>query len=364
MRWIFLIPLLLGFVLQGCGGKLGNDSLHAEGVFYGQLGGSNVVLVLHGGDYFLLAGDLVAKGTYAVNGLDLTSTGAAYDLALSGAHTGDMLLSGVYKTNKHVALSWSVAGTNISGQVVVESSSIYDIPWSIDQLVGGWINQDESNLVFFTLNPPLANASLKPDGGNNDLIISANISSTDYDGVSVSMIGDLGFDAAEWAEYDAASKNLVIHIDLLPGTPSTANDVIAALLAEGHFKGELDKKSESGNDGSGHVQELSATLVFPGNEGELLVQGAILSSLTQMDGTVSDDDDSDNIFNMSMSFTSVGGDPGDLYEGFAVLSDTVVDGAPRAEMLVLTANSQTVFLNKLLWVSQDELNNQTATPAP
>ena len=357
MRWTWIGLLLLLF-LQGCGGgKLGDERLRSEGVFYGDVNGASAVLVLKAGQYFLLAGDLAARGDYDLEGVALSATGSAYDLTASGTVVGDIRLTGRFWTNQHIALEWSVAGAGIRGESLVQFGSIYDIPWPLADLEGGWINQDEQNLVFFTLLPPYASASLDPAGDNNDIVVSATVSSADYDGVIVSLVGDLGIEAQEWAEYDATARELTVHVDLLAGNPSTANDVIAAIQASGApFKAELDTSNDNGNDGSGKVEAIAATLAFPGNEGDLLLEGAVLSSLTQMSGVASDADETDNLVDISMSLTSVGGDPDDRYTGFGVLSETEVeDQGLRPEMLVLAANSQSAFLNKLIWVSQDEL---------
>ncbi len=106
----------------------------------------------------------------------------------------------------------------------------------------------------------VASVWIRPDGDNNDLLISARIPGPDFNGVKIvfkesTQSGDhaiVVFDGAE---------TLTITID---PTATTANTVISAIKTEGTFTAALDTSSEEGNDGTGLIGTLDAPYVTSG----------------------------------------------------------------------------------------------------
>lgn len=91
-----------------------------------------------------------------------------------------------------------------------------------------------------------------PQELNTALVVSAAAGGTRWNGVDVEFHNTLAGDVAV-ATFDAGTNRLII--DIADGQ-TTANTVIAAVAAEGTFQADLDRSSDTSNDGSG-------TLVAP-----------------------------------------------------------------------------------------------------
>lgn len=155
------------------------------------------------------------------------------------------------------------------------------------------------------------------------------------------------------------------------------------------------------NEVSLSIDPVGLVEVPVGGPRRAAIDGIILSSLTQVSGTISENANFNNAYPIEISLgaggfggSSVGGEP---FQGFALLSeeevpvatedpvdgtDTGGDGtgdgtdttdttAPEAEpeppetelrttMLILSANSEGVFLNKLFFIREDELQGSAA----
>ena len=117
------------------------------------------------------------------------------------------------------------------------------------------------------LTTPLANLGVRAStkivsaGARNNLIIEAAQRGPQFNGVTVTYVdGGAGTAGAEVAVYDAMAATLVVTLE---DGVSTANQVIAAIQAEGTFTALVDPL-ESSNDGTGAVQ---ATATDPGATG-------------------------------------------------------------------------------------------------
>jgi len=113
------------------------------------------------------------------------------------------------------------------------------------------------------LTTPLANilgsraeSVVRPTGADNDLTIEAVDRGAAFNGVTISFLAG-GTAGSESAVYNAGAGTLEITIE---DGVSTANQVIAAINAEGTFNAGLNAKLEANNDGTGTIQ---ATLSDP-----------------------------------------------------------------------------------------------------
>jgi flagellin-like hook-associated protein FlgL len=96
-----------------------------------------------------------------------------------------------------------------------------------------------------------ARAVMSPGGINNDLIFTANQNGAQYNNVSITLVdGGLGTAGNEVAVYNSVTNTLTITIE---SGVSTANQVIAAVNAEGTFSATLDLH-ETDNNGTGIIQ--------------------------------------------------------------------------------------------------------------
>ena len=97
---------------------------------------------------------------------------------------------------------------------------------------------------------PLRDASFAPpDDSNTALHFVANSGGSQWNGIDIEFRSTLLGDVAV-ATFDDVSVPPRLIIDMADGA-TTANTVIAAVMAEGTFRAELDLSSDPANDGSG-----------------------------------------------------------------------------------------------------------------
>jgi len=123
-----------------------------------------------------------------------------------------------------------------------------------------------------------SNGRLVSVNANNDIAIQASANGTAFDGVTVEYVPG-GVAGSEVVTYDSFTQTLTVQIE---DGESTANDVIAAIDAEGTFSAKLDgRDTTSGNlAGTGRVNIQNFGVVTSGGSGEPLdtASGLILSN--------------------------------------------------------------------------------------
>ena len=108
------------------------------------------------------------------------------------------------------------------------------------------------------------------------------------------------------------------------------------------------------------------------------VDGVILSSLSQITGTIQESVNQRNAYPITLEIgggLSAGGTKPPAYTGYAIINQELVDVAANPEadpptpateelrdsMLILTTNGEGVYLNKVYFVSQEELSSGSDT---
>ena len=113
---------------------------------------------------------------------------------------------------------------------------------------------------------------------NNDIAITAAANGAEWDGVTV-VYASGGLAGSENATYDSGTKTLTVQIE---DGQSTANDVIAAINAEGTFTAQLDGRDSTSAQlaGTGAVTSNDFGIVTSGGSGESLdtVSGLVLTN--------------------------------------------------------------------------------------
>jgi flagellin-like hook-associated protein FlgL len=146
-------------------------------------------------------------------------------------------------------------------------------------------------LVGLDLNPALlqttrladllgtkAQVLLESAGANNDLLLTASANGTAFDGVSV-VFADAAAAGSESASYNAGTKTLTVNIE---SGRSTANQVAAAITAEGTFTAIVDYHDAGSSlvAGTNPVDAFAFTETTSGGSGEVLdtASGLILTN--------------------------------------------------------------------------------------
>jgi len=489
-------------LVAGCGGggdsdgaseasanSIADQGFAENGIFAGSLPEGELLLVLERGRYFLVAGDVASQGAYAIDSVQLTGSGPAYSLAQNGEVTGTVQLRGEYRTDRHLELIWTESSTGMERSLNIEATPLYFTEASLENVLGAWINQDESNLVFFDISE-----NMDPIGGDDFVAVSpgtpkvidvlandrdpeddtlriASVDATstlggtiviDDQGTTEDLTDDVviytpptsfqaGFDSFRYMveDPDEGSDNPVVLItapirdvdlDLTlavdtevplagefvqvtsvisnPGVDAIRAQVLISLpsgLVYRSDDGDGDYDSDTGfwmvdlaagtsktlvievfvdsfgdfdiisaittldaNDTNNTNNSAAITLV-PGNLAATApitlrsaeIEGVILSSLTQISGTISENAFGANVFGIELNFGGggLGGSSGttDSFIGYVIASEeevetqSDVEGEPptlqlRPTILILTATSSAVYLNKLFGVSEDELS--------
>jgi len=130
-----------------------------EDIFTGVLGANEVLLVLDGGEFFLLAGDLAARGTYAVQSVDFSASGQAFRITADSQPIDQLTMTGTYRTDRHLDLTWTEVTNGRASNLIVEASNAYFQPAALDNVIGAWINQDEGNLLFLSVSQNLGSVA-------------------------------------------------------------------------------------------------------------------------------------------------------------------------------------------------------------
>jgi flagellin-like hook-associated protein FlgL len=111
-----------------------------------------------------------------------------------------------------------------------------------------------------------ATATFSEAAANNDLLFTASASGPQRNDVQIVFVGDLvGSELVD--PFDSLTNTLTIHYD--PAT-STANDLIAAVAAEGTFTATLSTTADPGNDGTGLIGAPPAPLTTAGGTSQIL----------------------------------------------------------------------------------------------
>jgi uncharacterized repeat protein (TIGR01451 family) len=187
-----------------------------NGIFFGDLAGTEVLLVLHEKEYFLLSGNFASQGGYDIVSVALTGSGIGYDLGQSEQAIGKVELRGDYRTDRNMNLIWLETETGVERSVMMEATDLYFRPAPLEAVLGSWVNQDEANLTFFSISnnqPPVA--------GDDFYAVAINAP------VSLAVLAndrDVENDAITITEFDAATTlgGLVSSDDM--GTPDDATD--------------------------------------------------------------------------------------------------------------------------------------------
>lgn len=126
-----------------------------EGIFSGVRGSTEVLLILDGGEFFLLSGDLASQGTYSVSSVDFEAQGRAYRITADNQPIGDLTMTGTYRTDRHLDLTWTEVTTGRQESLIIEATNVYFEHAPLDNVIGAWINQDEGNLLFLSISQNL-----------------------------------------------------------------------------------------------------------------------------------------------------------------------------------------------------------------
>ena len=164
----------------------------------------------------------------------------------------------------------------------------------------------------------------------------------------------------------------------VPASQSTTLNLKLLVGDYGNFdlKGTIQTYDVADTDASNNSAEVTfvpggLSSKPPSKPKSAQVQGVLLSTLTQITGTISESPNGYNAYPVSLSVGSgLGGNGGtsDPYTGFVIISSEVVKAptgssngvsGPRPTMLILTANPNGAYLNKLYYVTQQELAQQT-----
>lgn len=507
MNWQMLGLMVLASVwLVGCGGGGDNsgsdggstdEEIHIseqgfvdQGIFVGDLDGTEVLLVIQGSNYYLLAGEFVSAGNYTVESIEFRASGVAYDVTEDDQVTGNTTLSGTYQTDRHINLSWLEPATGAERSLVVEASDLYFENSPLENVLGAWINQDEGNLTFFNVSEnlsPIAGDDFVPvepgvetvidvlandrdDDGDNFFVTSVDNTSTGGGTVALFDNGtpddplddqvlylspdgltsgtdtfsyeiedeleggdnadvtitlpirdtDVSLDVSVSNEAPLAEERVTVSVTmtnngvvpvqvqsliLLPsglsyrdddGEGSFENstgfwatsvgagasetltiDTVVATFGEFELSASISSVDAIDADDSDNAD--SVTLV-PGNLDSdppavprvAQIEGVILSSLTQIGGTITEAGTGFNaypiVLRLGAGGLASGGDT-DPFIGFVVISEELVEIEPeegdegaetttelRETMLVLTSNPSGVYLNKLFFISEEELS--------
>lgn len=191
------------------------------------------------------------------------TVGDVVDLIEAGAPLGRTLNVDITATGLTVSIDTS-GGGNLSIKDVGDGTTAADLGIARESLSG------TTPIVGGDLNPRItlttrldqllgsrASARVGPAGGGNNLVFTANSNGAQFNGVTISFVnGGLGTAGTETAVYNPGANTLTITIE---SGVSTANQVIAAVTAEGTFRAEVDSR-EPNNDGTGTIL---ATLTDP-----------------------------------------------------------------------------------------------------
>ncbi len=197
--------------------------------------------------------------------VDLSSAVTVGDVAAlieNNAPPGRTLTVDITSTGLKIQLD-SAGGGNLtirevgSGTTAAELGILEETGVGTGPLVGG--DLDPTLRLTTPLNNILgsrAKSIIRPSGNNNDLVIEAADRGAAFNGVTISFVdGGPGTAGSESAVYNAGAATLVVTIE---DGVSTANQIIAAINAEGTFTAQLDTKLEPNNDGSGTVQATAS----------------------------------------------------------------------------------------------------------
>ena len=467
-----------------------------NGIFFGNLNGTEVLLLLDQSNYFLLYGTFSSQGTFNRVSVELTGSGVGYDLGEDSELIGNVEVRGTYKTDRHLDFTWLQTDTGIERNLVVEATLLYFEPSPLERILGSWINQDEGNITFFTFSdnsppiaaddylsvalnsttpiPVLANdrdpdgdplsisafdfTSLKggvitnddagtPDDGSDDFLLYLAPTGMPSGVDSFSYTVSSGVDANDTAQvklsFGVRDVDLSIEVDvdnlspmvgdLIKLTGSVSNPSADAVITQVQWSipdglgyrgfegdGSFDAKTEmwlvTVAPGKAASMIISAGVKTYGNfdlevrvsaldgvddylinnQAELVltpvglspipdfiprtasVDGVILSSLSQITGTIQESVNQRNAYPITLEIgggLSAGGTKPPAYTGYAIINQELVDVAANPEadpptpateelrdsMLILTTNGEGVYLNKVYFVSQEELSSGSDT---
>jgi uncharacterized repeat protein (TIGR01451 family) len=504
---ILSVVLLMG--LSACGGgdtapiisedvPISDRGFADNGIFFGSLAGTEVLLVLHENEYFLLAGEFASQGSYNVVSVALTGSGRGFDLGQSEQPIGNIELRGDYRTDRNLDLIWLETDTGVERNVRMEATTLYFREAPLEAVLGSWVNQDEANLTFFSISNnqgPVAGddfyavapgtAISLPVLANDRDVENDTITITEFDAVTrlggvvtnddmgtpddatddqltyLPPAGVLATDTFNYTIEDSGTSSdtavvtirlgereadLELSLDTSNQTPLTGDTLtltvqlantsarntvdsvrvqVLLILPDGlvfvSSNDEANFESATGfwqptlsggaistltvdvtvaNFGDFGVSasitgadvtdvrsanDVAELLLAPANAQPLPppnplrsadIEGIILSSLTQIDGRISEATDGRNAYAMTLSIGQGGLGGGsspdaEPFRGFVVINEELVPvnapaegevldpSAPteelRPSMLILTANSEGVYLNKLFLVSEEEL---------
>ncbi|XOV89163.1 MAG: Ig-like domain-containing protein [Pseudomonadota bacterium] len=491
-----LVCVLLTASIVACGGggngadpasneiPIADRGFAASGIFAGVLDGSEVLLLLEEGQFFMLAGDIAAEGVYNINQVNLMGSGTVYKPTEEVQNQGSLTVTGEYRTDRHLDFTWRLGASGETRNLILEATPLYFDDSPIDRTLGTWINQDESNLIFFSIsenNKPIAGRDYATGVAGETLSIAvlANDRDPDGDPIQISDVdersvlgGDLSIDnrgtpdnfdddvilytlpdsfmagndsfsytikdvndgtAEAVVSITAPARSVDLNLTLSasvvsPPAGSLLNlalevsnpgdqDVRATVLLplpsglvyrDDNSAGDYDQATgfwdielaagatasldvsvgvaDFGNfEVSANIAAVDAQELNPVDDVASLtltptnllsapptlpraaqIEGILLSSLSQITGTITESSSLVNAYRIRIALGSggLGGNSGppNPYEGFVILSEEEVipdegNGEPelRNTMLILTTNPEGLFLNKLFFVSDEEL---------
>ncbi len=494
-----MVCVLLTALIAACGGSGGGaDSSTSEtpisdrgfassGIFAGVLDGSEVLLLLEEGEFFMLAGDIAAEGVYNINQVNLSGSGTVYRPTEEIQNQGTLTVTGEYRTDRHLDFTWRLGSTGETRNLILEATPLYFDDAPIERTLGTWINQDEANLIFFSItqnNKPIAGKDYATGVAGETLRIPvlANDRDPDADPIQISEVddrsilgGDLSID--DNGTPDDFSDDAILYTlpdSFVAGNDSfnytikdvndgTADAVVAITAPSRSVDLNLTLTVSETSPAAGALMDISVVVANPGDQDVRMtallplpsglvyrgdtaagdydsttgfwdielaasgtatlgitvgvadfgdfslnariaavdavelnpvddaasqtltptnlattppelprsaqIEGILLSSLSQITGTISESRSLVNAYRIQIALGSggLGGDsgPSNPYEGFVLLSEEEVvpdegNGEPelRNTMLILTTNPEGLFLNKLFFVSDEELQQQ------
>lgn len=102
-----------------------------------------------------------------------------------------------------------------------------------------------------------AEASLQFSGAGNDLTLTANATGVAYNDVNIVVASQVGLGSTPTVAYNSTSKQLTITIDAAPGT-TTVGDVMTAINAEGTFTATPDASADATHNPASFIQPSDA----------------------------------------------------------------------------------------------------------
>jgi flagellar hook-associated protein 3 FlgL len=122
-------------------------------------------------------------------------------------------------------------------------------------------------VATYNANATPATAALQLPGPSNDLILTASQSGTAFNGVAVKVVGSNSIGNGATAAYNAGTKTLTLTVSNNPANQTSVDTLITAINTDGTFTAKRDASAEANTSGGSVLSTTAGTLANTYNTG-------------------------------------------------------------------------------------------------